>query len=391
MNHPTVFSTDVIESIVSNPAVLHARRELETKANVYFTMELPESVKQILSHRIGLNILDRKDVPMRWIKGDTAPHVDSGEASFQNTYLVYLTSSPGSFILDGTSYPIQAGEGYVFSEGLSHTTEGTQGIPRLLLGPMSEQGFPVGSPLNYYPTETDALAFTNMIASGGFDAFTVQTQGGYSSWRLASNSTGSSSQLVVYVTGNTLNSDGNYYLYPATPCFLEGSSLCCLVDGKEAYVAIETLRKGTLVKTSQHGYKTVELIGKYTFSNTGTSDRTENKIYVCRKEKYPSLTDDLYITGAHSILVKALSDTERDATKKHLGKIFVTENTYRLMAWLDEKAEPWESKGEYTLWHLALENTDTGMNYGIYANGGLLVESAAIRSLRDRSNMELLE
>ena len=246
-------------------------------------------------------------------------------------------------------------------------------------------------PIAYYPTQADALADTNLI--GNPAGYFVAPYGinGITSWRIAPNSTGPSPQNIVYKSNDVLLAGGVYYLYPSIPCFLEGSTVCCSVDGKEAYVPIQDIRKGTLVKTSRNGYKKVELIGNSSFSNPGTSDRTEHAIYVCKKEKYPSLKDDLYITGAHSILVNELSDVERDATEKHLGKIFVTDKKYRLMAWLDEKAEPWESKGEYKVWHLALENADTGMNYGIYANGGLLVESASIRFLRDKSNMELLE
>jgi hypothetical protein len=57
------------------------------------------------------------------------------------------------------------------------------------------------------------------------------------------------------------------------------------------------------------------------------------------------------------------------------------------MACVDERAEPWCSEGTYTIWHFALENADDGMNYGVYANGGLLVETCAIRTLKNRSNM----
>jgi hypothetical protein len=43
----------------------------------------------------------------------------------------------------------------------------------------------------------------------------------------------------------------------------------------------------------------------------------------------------------------------------------------------------------YPIWHFALEHADEGMNYGVYANGGLLVETCSIRSLKSRSNMSL--
>ena len=60
------------------------------------------------------------------------------------------------------------------------------------------------------------------------------------------------------------------------------------------------------------------------------------------------------------------------------------------MACVDERAVPWNSKGIYTIWHFALENNDEKMNYGVYANGGLLVETCSINFLKKKSNMVVL-
>jgi acyl-ACP thioesterase len=59
------------------------------------------------------------------------------------------------------------------------------------------------------------------------------------------------------------------------------------------------------------------------------------------------------------------------------------------MACADERAEPWNSKGAYTIWNFALENPYEKMNYGVYVNGGLLVESCSIYVLKNKSNMVL--
>jgi hypothetical protein len=330
---------------------------------------------------------------MRWIKGDTQPHVDVGSSNFQNTYLLYLNDSPGELIVDSQPYPIQANTGVIFNEGLSHETNNTEGVPRLLLGPMNEFTEPVGSSTYYFPTEADALASTNSYGSGA--TFVVGSNGpygpgsGYTSWRLASNSTGSSPQNVIYRNGDTLNSNGAYYLYPAAPCFLEGTTILCKVDDVEKYVPVQELKNGTLVKTSLNGYKPVVLVGKGTIQNPGTDERTENRLYKCSSSKYPQLTEDLYITGCHSILEFPITEKQKEDTIKHLGKLFVTDKKYRVMACVDERAEPWNSEGAYTIWHFALENVDERMNYGVYANGGLLVETCPITTLKNKSNMTL--
>jgi hypothetical protein len=245
------------------------------------------------------------------------------------------------------------------------------------------------APLYYYPTEADALANTNYIGSGS--SFTVGGPfGPYSSWRLASNSIGSSPQNLVYANGTALNADGYYYLYPPAPCFLEGTTVLCQVGGVEQYIPVEQLKKGTLVKTSLDGFKAVVLIGNGPLLNPGNDERTENRLYKCSASKYPQLTSDLYITGCHSILESKITDKQKEDMIKHLGRVFVTDKKYRLIACVDERAEPWNSEGTYTIWHFALENENERMNYGVYANGGLLVETCPIKALKDKSNMSFV-
>jgi hypothetical protein len=211
-----VLSTEELHYLNNLPDVLTAKASLDSRPSgmVYFSVTLTDSIRSTLQSRFGLDLSAHSSIPMRWIKGDTRPHLDIGASNFQNTYLLYLNDSPGELIVDSESYPIQANSGVVFSEGLHHETQHTENVPRLLLGPMNELAEPVGSVLTYYPTEADALANTNVLGyGGGYVVGSGGPFGGYTSWRIASNSTGSSPQNVVYVNGDTLNSDGNYYLY----------------------------------------------------------------------------------------------------------------------------------------------------------------------------------
>jgi hypothetical protein len=239
--------------------------------------------------------------------------------------------------------------------------------------------------ITYYATAGNALSGTNSIGSSA--TYTVGTFGGFNRWRISSNSTGTSSQSSVYSSGDDLNSTGVYYLYPNAPCFLQGTKILCQINGVDTYQEIETLTNGTYVKTSDHGYRKIELIGKGTIQNPGNDTRIQNRLYKCSPKNYPGLTQDLYLTGCHSILVDQLKHEERLETVKQLGNIYSTDKKYRLMACIDERAQPWNSEGEYTIWHLALEHPDIRMNYGIYANG-LLVESCSINFLRYHSNMK---
>ena len=175
-----------------------------------------------------------------------------------------------------------------------------------------------------------------------------------------------------------------------TPCFKEDSTILCLKDGKDVSVKVQDIRKGDLVKTVAHGYVPVDMIGHSKIYNSGNSLRGTDRLYVCSPSQYPELTEDLVITGCHSILVDTLTQAQRDGTLELLGRIMITDNKYRLMAFLDDRAVPFGREGVFPIWHIALENTDYYMNYGIYANG-LLVETCSRRYLKELSGMTLVE
>ncbi len=238
----------------------------------------------------------------------------------------------------------------------------------------------------YFANNADAMAGTNELDNNLVSAKLIAV-GGFTQWKIALTiGRGSSDDTLVYGVGASLVDDGDYYLYPATICFLEGSKILCNVNSVDTYLPVEELRKGTLVKTKLDGYKAVELIGKSTIQNPGNDDRIEDRLYKCSPANYPDLTEDLYITGAHSILVPTITDEQREKINKFSGRVFVTDRMYRLPAWIDSRSEAWNSEGQYTVWHFALENVLVNTHYGVYASG-LLVESCSIHSMKNKSNI----
>lgn len=148
-----VLSNETIEYLISRQDVLDAKARINAKsassassASEKFTVPLTPTIRSELFARMGLQLSHITAIPMRWVKGDTPAHHDTGISGFTHTHLVYLTDSVGDLVVDGVMFPIRRGYGYIFSEGTSHETVGTDADsePRLLLGPMSETGFAVG-------------------------------------------------------------------------------------------------------------------------------------------------------------------------------------------------------------------------------------------------------
>jgi hypothetical protein len=180
---------------------------------------------------------------------------------------------------------------------------------------------------------------------------------------------------------------------PFLPCFNKDSKILILnsTTKEEEYVLIQNIRKGTLVKTFGNGYVPVDMIGQSSLLNPNTKERIKTRLYKLSKSNYSELFEDLILTGCHSILVDGFkNEEEKQKVIDVNGDIYVTDNKYRLPACADEKSEPFDKEGEFTIYHIALENENYYSNYGIYANG-LLVESCSKRYLKELSKMTLLE
>ena len=212
-----VLSSNEIADILNAPIVKTNKDKLSTQTKADFSIELPDAIKTKLETGFGINLAQIASIPMRWIKGDTPPHMDKGENQFNNTYLLYLTDSIGNLIIDGQSHPISAGDAHIFNEGLAHSTINTGDSERLMIGPMSETGFRVGEApsIVYFNNKTDANEMTNTIGYS-YVNYTIETINNISSWMIAKNVDGTNPTPNggPYNAGATLIASGIYYLYP---------------------------------------------------------------------------------------------------------------------------------------------------------------------------------
>jgi hypothetical protein len=203
-----LFTQDEIQSILQLPEVLQAQIKLSTANTVSFSIPLTESIKQALWQAFQLSLPDISFIPCRWIQGDTKAHVDRGQGTFDNTYLVYLTDSEGAFRVGEESYAIEANTGFSFSEGLEHEVQGAGDQPRLLLGPMSEQGFAVGGS-NTIEGPGGTTAYVRQVSGATEYSYDNSTWNPISFPITLNNSDQSAGIFKVYFTTNLEFSSGS--------------------------------------------------------------------------------------------------------------------------------------------------------------------------------------
>jgi hypothetical protein len=155
----------------------------------------------------------------------------------------------------------------------------------------------------------------------------------------------------------------------STPCFNEGTKILCLNSEKEEeYIPIEDLKKGDLVKSYLHGYRKIDSIGKNSMINN--PEHFNLSMYKMEKTLENGLTDDLIVTGGHSILVDDLGDYYAENEVKFKGKIPKIDDKIFLLCSLSKDFIQLTDTNKYTYYHLVLENNgNNDERFGIWANG----------------------
>jgi len=199
----------------------------------------------------------------------------------------------------------------------------------------------------------------------------------------------------LYVTGS--GSASGTGLTSGTTSFMKVAdgvlvnSLTCYRTGtkiltEHGYVAVEDLCIGDLLETPT-GKRPIQLIGSRDIVNVHTVDRFANKLYVLSPVDYPDLTEELIVTGAHSILVDALTEEQQAKIPYTIEAPFKIGDKFRLPVCLDERAQPYEKEIHTTVYHFSLECEDESQNHAVYANG-LLSETCCLKHMRERSCMK---
>jgi hypothetical protein len=156
-----------------------------------------------------------------------------------------------------------------------------------------------------------------------------------------------------------------YIITAYASCYVKGTKILCLIDNREEYTAVEDMRKGTLVKTFQHGYKPVELIGK---ANMVNNPRHPTKCVYKLKTN-----ESTVITGAHYLLVDELPE---NLTKLQFYAKNLTIDSKKILLPCDsELFEPIHDEKLFETYHFVLDSDNDDVGFGVYIEGDILSES----------------
>ena len=156
--------------------------------------------------------------------------------------------------------------------------------------------------------------------------------------------------------------------------FAEGTMILCKVGDAEQQVAVQDLRTGSLVKTSKGDFVAVNIVGSraVVIPDSG-AERSADRLYTLSKDKFPSLTQDLTVSGRRAILVDSASDADKRSMIATMGRISVVDKKYCMPSCAIADTVLSSTVGSTTLYNFSLDSQDLRTVYGVYANG-LLVD-----------------
>jgi hypothetical protein len=223
-------------------------------------------------------------------------------------------------------------------------------------------------------TQSNNLFVSNRFPVGGTTISSIPNlDATYNATEWALWSGSSRSRISYYSNGswtdlpNTFINIFNINPVSDPSCFNEGTKILCLNKNLEEYIPIENLRKGYLVKSYQHGYRKIDLIGKNPMINN--PNRFNECMYKIEKTEENGLIEDLIVTGGHSILVDDLAEYKEE-NYKIFGTTHMIDDKYLLLSAVSKQFIKLENTNLYTYYHFILENDgDNDKRYGVWANG----------------------
>jgi hypothetical protein len=155
--------------------------------------------------------------------------------------------------------------------------------------------------------------------------------------------------------------------------FVEGTMILCKVGDVEQEVAVQDLRKDSLVKTSSNEFIAIHIIGSRAVTIPESADHSADRLYTLSNDKFPTLSQDLTISGRCAILIDKATDAQKKSTIDTMGRLSMIRDKFCLPVCVHADAVLSSTVGAVTLYNFSLDEEDPRTVHGVYANG-LLVD-----------------
>ena len=162
-------------------------------------------------------------------------------------------------------------------------------------------------------------------------------------------------------------------------CMHETIDVLCLINNEQEYINIKNIKKGDNVVTYKDGIVKVKSIHKCQTFNS--KKKKASNFFILPKDKCSILTHDLIITGGHSIIVDTLTKNELNFMENiYKNNYYKLHDKYKLLPIIHKDFICKNDESVEDVYMLLLENTDSQYSYGVYANGGYLIETCGEQS-----------
>jgi hypothetical protein len=125
-----VLNSEEVNTILETSPVPFVKTFMTVQTSEYFSIQTSDTIKTSIQTNLGLDLFGTENVPIRWVRGDASLDCDQ---SFQTLYLIFITDSTGSCVIDGVSYPIQNGHGFTVQGGSKCEMIGTGNSLNLII------------------------------------------------------------------------------------------------------------------------------------------------------------------------------------------------------------------------------------------------------------------
>jgi|688.fasta_scaffold190876_2 hypothetical protein len=154
-------------------------------------------------------------------------------------------------------------------------------------------------------------------------------------------------------------------------CFNKNTKILCINDKlEEEYRLVQDLMIGDIVKSYKNGNRPIlGILNGFFINNPKINGKCMFKMI---KTDDNQLTEDLIVTGNHSILVDERSEEEEKRNPKWANHKI--DDKYRVVSSVSNKFERITDNNQYIYYHFSLKTDDNkDRPFGVWANG-LLVE-----------------